>query len=44
MQFYDGIIEEERARAQALVDAGTPKSDVYAAIIENGSVNHSSDT
>jgi protein-disulfide isomerase len=36
---YESLIEEERARAQALVDAGTARSDVYAAILENAATS-----
>ncbi len=31
---FDGIIAEERARAQALVDGGTPRGEVFAKLME----------
>jgi len=36
---YDAIIEQERAKAQSLVDAGTPREQVYAKIMETAATS-----
>ena len=36
IESFDAVIAAERARARALVDAGTPKSDVFAAVMNDG--------